>query len=53
VAAYRQALSLGTSVTLPELYQTAGIRFAFDEGSLQAAVNTIKETIDNLEKVIS
>lgn len=52
VAAYRQALSLGTSVTLPELYQTAGIRFAFDEGSLQAAVNTIKETIDNLEKVI-
>ena len=53
VAAYRQALSLGTSVTLPELYQTAGARFAFDEGSLQAAVNTIKETIDNLEKVIS
>jgi oligoendopeptidase F len=52
VAAYRQALSLGTSVTLPKLYETAGIRFAFDEGTLQTAVNTIVETISDLEKII-
>lgn len=52
VTAYRQALSLGTSVTLPKLYEAAGIRFAFDEGTLQTAVNTIVETISDLEKII-
>jgi oligoendopeptidase F len=52
VTAYRQALSLGTSVTLPEVFETAGARFAFDEQTLQAAVDTITETIADLEKLI-
>lgn len=52
VAAYRQAISLGTSVTIPELYEAAGIRFAFDEQSLQTAVKTIMESIADLEMEI-
>ena len=52
VAAYRQAISLGRSVTIPELYEAASIRFAFDEQSLQTAVNTIMESIADLEMEI-
>lgn len=52
VAAYRQALSLGTSVTLPQLYETAGARFAFDAPTLKEAVDTILEAIDKLEQDI-
>lgn len=53
VASYRQALSLGTSVTLPQLYETAGARFAFDSPTLKEAVDTILESIDELEQEIS
>jgi oligoendopeptidase F len=49
VAAYRRALSLGGTVTLPELYQTAGARFAFDVETLAAAVKLAEETIEALE----
>jgi oligoendopeptidase F len=52
VADYRRALSLGTSVTLPELFKAAGIRFVFNEQNLESAVNTIMESIVDLEKVI-
>jgi len=52
VAAYRQALSLGTSVTLPQLYQAAGAQFTFDALILQQAVDSILKTITDLEKVI-
>jgi oligoendopeptidase F len=50
VAVYRQALSLGSSVTLPQLYETAGARFAFDTQTLREAVGTILETITELEE---
>lgn len=53
VAEYRHALSMGTSLTIPELYRTAGIRFAFDEQSLQDAVNAIMEAIEDMEQLIS
>jgi oligoendopeptidase F len=49
VAAYRRALSLGGTASLPELYQTAGARFAFDEKTLAAAVKLAEETIEALE----
>lgn len=49
VAAYRRALSLGGTVTLPELYQTAGARLAFDSGTLQELVDLAEETIARLE----
>jgi oligoendopeptidase F len=46
---YRQALRLGGTATLPELYRTAGSRFAFDAGTLSEAVALVEETIEELE----
>jgi oligoendopeptidase F len=45
LADYRRALSLGGTRTLPELYQAAGARFAFDAGTLAEAVELIETTI--------
>lgn len=42
VAAYRRALALGGTVTLPELFQAAGVRFAFDEATLSEAVELME-----------
>jgi oligoendopeptidase F len=44
-AAYRKALSLGGSVPLPELFSTAGARFAFDTATMKEAVDLIQEQI--------
>jgi oligoendopeptidase F len=49
VAAYRRALSLGGSVPLPILYQTAGARLAFDVATLQEAVDLMEKTINELD----
>ena len=49
VASYRQALALGTSVTIPELYQAAGAEFSFDVSALRQSVDLILETVSNLE----
>ncbi|NCC32015.1 MAG: M3 family oligoendopeptidase, partial [Chloroflexia bacterium] len=49
VKRYREALALGGTVTLPELFAAAGARFAFDQGTLQDAVTLIEETIDELQ----
>lgn len=46
LAAYRKALSLGGTVTLPELFAAANARFAFD-------VDTIKDAVDLMENVIA
>jgi oligoendopeptidase F len=43
VAAYRLALSLGGTVPLPALFETAGAKFAFDEGTLGAAVALMEQ----------
>lgn len=51
VKAYRHALSLGGSVTLPELYQAAGARLAFDAGMLSEAVALIESKIYELEQL--
>jgi oligoendopeptidase F len=51
VAAYRRALALGNTVTLPELFAVAGARFAFDEGMLGEAVALMERTIDSLERL--
>jgi oligoendopeptidase F len=51
VAAYRQALSLGGTVTLPQMYVAAGARFAFDAEILGEAVDLITRTIAELERV--
>ncbi len=49
VAAYRHALSLGGTVSTPELYAAAGGKFAFDTKTLQKAVNLIEHTLTDLE----
>jgi oligoendopeptidase F len=49
VANYRRALALGGTVSLPELYNAAGAKFAFDVATLQAAVDLTEQTIDKLE----
>lgn len=46
---YRQALSLGGTVTLPELYQAAGATLAFDSATLREAVQLIETTINDLD----
>lgn len=48
VAAYRRALALGGTVTLPELFATAEARFAFDAPTLRTAVSLMEGMIDKL-----
>jgi oligoendopeptidase F len=50
VKAYRRALSLGNSATLPELYQAAGARLAFDAGTLGELVALCEEQIAGFEE---
>jgi oligoendopeptidase F len=52
VAAYRKALALGGTVTLPELFSTAGARFGFDTATVKQAVDLIEEVITELETKI-
>jgi oligoendopeptidase F len=46
---YREALSLGGTVTLPELFETAGARLAFDAETLSEAVALIEGKIEELD----
>ena len=45
VSQYRNALSLGGNATLPELFNAAGAKFAFDDNMLTYAVNLIEQQI--------
>jgi oligoendopeptidase F len=49
VADYRRALALGGTVSLPQLYATAGATFAFDTATLQRAVDLIEQVLAELE----
>jgi oligoendopeptidase F len=49
VRAYRQALALGGTASLPQLYAAAGANFAFDTGNLEEAVELLETTIERLE----
>ncbi len=51
VAAYRHALTLGGTATLPELFAAAGARFAFDAEALRGAVALMEGEIERLEPV--
>jgi oligoendopeptidase F len=44
VAAYRQALALGGTVSLPALFTAAGAIFGFDAATLDSAVSLMEET---------
>jgi oligoendopeptidase F len=52
VAAYRKALALGGTVTLPQLFATAGAKFAFDSAILNYAVSLMEQVIGELETKI-
>jgi oligoendopeptidase F len=45
LAQYRAALKLGGTVTLPELFQTAGAKLSFDAATLKAAVDLIEQNM--------
>jgi len=51
VAAYRQALALGSTKTLPELFAAAGAEFRFDSDMLHDLVALIESTIEELEGI--
>lgn len=46
VADYRAALSMGSTVGLPELYDRAGATFAFDEETLKKTVKFLMKKIN-------
>lgn len=48
---YRSALALGGTVTLPELYATAGGKLSFDAETLGDAIHLIETTLHDLEAV--
>jgi oligoendopeptidase F len=50
VQSYRQALALGGTKTLPELFAAAGVEFRFDRPMLSSLIGLIEETIADLEK---
>ena len=49
---YRKALSLGATASLPELFNAAGVKFAFDADTLQSAIDLAESTISELEEHI-
>jgi oligoendopeptidase F len=50
---YREALALGGTVSLPELFQAAGVKLAFDVDTLGSVVEVIEKTLLELEGKIS
>lgn len=50
VATYRQALQLGGTRTLPQLFSAAGADFRFDEPMLKELVSLIEDTVAQLER---
>jgi oligoendopeptidase F len=48
---YKAALALGGTVSLPELFSTAGAHFAFDTDTFAAAIGAIEREVEELEKV--
>jgi oligoendopeptidase F len=48
---YRKALALGSTVSLPELFQAAGAKFAFDAETLKIFIDLIESEIDKLEQI--
>jgi oligoendopeptidase F len=51
IANYRRALALGGTVPLPELFSTAGARFAFDADTLGIMVSLMEQVVGELRGV--
>ena len=50
VASYRRALQLGCTQPLPQLFETAGAKLAFDADTLNQAVELMEKKIYELEE---
>lgn len=50
VQAYRRALSLGNTVSLPDLYKAAGVTFGFGVKEVEQAVALIERELSKLEE---
>ena len=48
VARYKQALALGGTVSLPEMYRTAGVKLVFDATTMLELVGLVEERIETL-----
>jgi oligoendopeptidase F len=48
VRAYRQALALGGTRPLPQLYAAAGVRFAFDQTIMREMIQLLEEQLYSL-----
>ena len=53
LAQYKSALALGGTVTLPQLFSTAGAHFSFDVDTFAAAIGAIEREIEALDAVAS
>ncbi|MCI0348912.1 MAG: M3 family oligoendopeptidase, partial [Acidobacteriales bacterium] len=51
IAAYRRALALAGTVSLPSLFTAAGAKFAMDAGTLREAVGLVERTVEQLDSV--
>jgi oligoendopeptidase F len=51
VEKYRKALALGSTVSLPELFEAAGAKFSFDTQTIKIYVDLIEEQIEKLEQI--
>lgn len=49
VTAYFEGLALGNTASLPDLFQTAGAKFAFDSATMGKAVDLIEATLAELD----
>lgn len=49
IDAYTNALKLGSTVGLPELFKTAGADFKFDSATLKRSIDLIEQTLNELE----
>ena len=50
VARYKQALALGGTVSLPEMYRTAGVKLVFDPSTMHELVTLVEERITALRE---
>ncbi|HVG40165.1 MAG TPA: hypothetical protein VM888_01040, partial [Chitinophagaceae bacterium] len=45
---YTRALSLGATKTLPELYETAGLKFDFSAGHIESLMLFVQDELKNI-----
>jgi len=51
VRRYREALALGDTRSIPELYRVAGARLAFDANTMRESVELVERTLRELDRV--